>query len=482
MVNLQHISCNALYQCHIITATKALSVAFGLYFTFLELISMISITEKKIGKESVFIVKDFAGDDNPNNFISEHTVRVRTFTPQYKGTERYLIYDSDMNVISDAYRYLNHNLKQLATNTTSKSMYALKYLYVFLEVFGKTVQQLDQDDIVKLTYFLTGVTSNGQNIQLDLLTNRGKVTVNSFFSIYRDYFRFLRIAESPIFNENSYSKYVPNKPKTQIQQSIKNFKGTTKYISNSDFENIVHYIRKNSVNREIAMRNECLVRVMFEGGLRLGEALGSTIEDYILEEIDGRYICFVYIRNRVSNLPYQNAKTCMNVWDKKNYTSFEYQTQNIGYQLTYLSSDTYDLLMDYIDFSQARADKICNIAYESKAKADAVAACKESNQDNYYVFINSKCTPLSSSSWNKILRNIFENVGLTVDYGVKRNNLSHRFRHGFVMNLLHEQKLSAEKVIERTRHKSITSLAAYYTPTTEDTVKIKIQIEDKIKE
>nr|WP_319217740.1 site-specific integrase [uncultured Trichococcus sp.] len=443
---------------------------------------MISISEKKIGKESVFIVTTFAGDDNPTNIISEKIIRVRTFTSQYKGTERYLIYDSDMNVISDTYRFLNHNYKRRANNTVNKSMYALKFLYVFLEIFDKTAQQLDQDDLVKLTYFLTGVTSKGQNIQLDLLTKRGKVTVNSFFSIYRDYFRFLRIADSPIFNENSYAKYVPNKPKTQVQQANKNFKQPPKYISNSDFENIIHYIRKNSVNREIALRNECLVRVMFEGGLRLGEALGSTIEDYILKEIDGKSICFVYIRNRVSNLPYQNAKTCMNVWDKKNYTSFEYQKEGIGYQLTYLSSDTYDLLMDYIDLSQARADKTCSVAYESKAKADAVATCKESNQGNYYVFINSKCTPLSSSSWNKILRNIFESVGLPVDYGVKRYNLSHRFRHGFVMNLLHEQKLSAEQVIERTRHKGITSLAAYYTPTTEDTVRLKIKIEDKINE
>ena len=313
-------------------------------------------------------------------------------------------------------------------------------------------------------------------------TNRGKTTVNSFFSIYRDYFRFLRIADSPIFHENSYSKYVPNKPKPQIQQAFKNSKDPPKYISKSDFENIIHYIRKNSVNREVAMRNECLVRVMFEGGLRFGEALGSTIEDYILKEIDGRTICFVYIRNRVSDLPYQNAKTCMNVWDKKNYTSFEYKTKDIGYQLTYLSSDTYDLLMDYIDCSQARADKTCSVAYESKAKADAVASCKESNQDNYYVFINSKGTPLSSSLWNKILRDIFENVGLTVDYGVKRNNLSHRFRHGFVMKLLHELKLTAEQVMVRSRHKNISSLGAYYTPTTEDTVKIKIQIEDKSKE
>jgi integrase/recombinase XerD len=254
-----------------------------------------------------------------------------------------------------------------------------------------------------------------------------------------------------------------------------------KYISQDDFKKIVLYIQNNSVNNETALRNECIVRIMFECGLRLGEALGSTLEDYVLEEKYDKSFCTLYIRNRVTNLPYQNAKTCMNVWDKKNYTSNDYRTKNVGYQTVFPSTETYDLIMEYFDDAHDRAFKKYKNAYNSKAKADVVSEeFKKEQKENFYVFINSKGTPLSSTSWNKVLRNIFESVGLTVDYGVKKNNLSHRFRHGFIMELIQGQKLRIETVKVLARHRNITSLARYYNPTTKDLLKNKTEIEEML--
>ena len=70
--------------------------------------------------------------------------------------------------------------------------------------------------------------------------------------------------------------------------------------------------------------------------------------------------------------------------------------------------------------------------------------------------------------------------GLTVDYGVKRNNLSHRFRHGFIMHLLHDLKWPAERVKILSRHKSIDGLSRYYNPTDKQIAKNKWEIEKEL--
>ena len=75
---------------------------------------------------------------------------------------------------------------------------------------------------------------------------------------------------------------------------------------------------------------------------------------------------------------------------------------------------------------------------------------------------------------------IFEAVGIQLDTGKKRDNLNHRFRHGFIMHLIYDLKIPREKVMVRSRHRNYTSLDAYYNPTTEQIVKMKTEIEDNI--
>ena len=87
---------------------------------------------------------------------------------------------------------------------------------------------------------------------------------------------------------------------------------------------------------------------------------------------------------------------------------------------------------------------------------------------------------MSIEGWNKELRMIFEKVGLHVDTGVKTDNLSHRFRHGFIMHLIYDLKWSREKVMIRSRHKSYSSLDAYYNPTTEQLIDMKNDIQNMI--
>ena len=277
------------------------------------------------------------------------------------------------------------------------------------------------------------------------------------------------------------SGYIPTQTQYDLSKltQSKSKQEVPKYISTEEFKKIIQYIRKNIKDKERILRDECIIRIMYEGGLRLGEVLGSTLEDYVIEEVNDEEICFLYIRNRLTDKKYQSAKTCMNVFSKRTYESNDYKTKDVGYQLSFLNLDTYDLICEYIDLAHERAFKKCKKGYE-KSKTDAIGEYKKNNEDNYYLFINSRGTPLSDTTWNEELREIFEAVGIPINYGVKEDNLNHRFRHGFIMHLIHDLKIPREKVMIRSRHKSYSSLDAYYNPTTSEIVKMKQEIEDEL--
>lgn len=429
------------------------------------------ITEKKSGKKSIFTVENIIADE----VIDTKEINVQVDTVEVKGKNYHLIYDSQYNLISDAYDFLNHNQKKLSNNSMKASIYALRYLYVFSEIIGKQIENFDRNDFLRLNHFLSGVSADGTEYEYNLLTKRGSASINSFFSVYRELYRYLGHENSPVLKERSFSKYIPSRDKSKHLHTAE----VPKYISTEDFAAIVKYIRENIKDKERRLRDECMVRIMYEGGCRLGEVLGSTLEDYVVQEVNGDDICFVYIRNRLSDKEHQNAKTCMNVQSKRNYSSDTYKTNGVGYQLTFLNMDTYDLICDYIDLAHDKAYKKYRANYDAH-KADAVGDYKAKNEDNYYLFLNNRGEPLSDEGWNKELRMIFNAVGIQLDSGSKKDNLSHRFRHGFIMHLIYDLKIPREQVMVRSRHRNYASLDAYYNPTTEQIIKMKTEIEDNI--
>lgn len=429
------------------------------------------IVEKKSGKKSIFIVENIVADE----LIDTREINVQVDTVEVKGKKYHLIYDSQYNVITDAYDFLNHNQKKRANNSLKAAIYALRYLYVFSEIIDTPIEKFNRNDFLRLNHFLSGVSADGAEYEYNLLTKRSTTSINSFFSVYREFYRFLDYDNSPLFHERSFSKYIP----FQTKENRLHITEVPKYISTEDFAAIIKYIREHIKDKERRLRDECMVRIMYEGGCRLGEVLGSTLEDYVVQKVNGDDICFVYIRNRISDKEHQNAKTCMNVQSKRSYSSDTYKTKGVGYQLTFLNMDTYDLICDYIDVAHEKAYKKYRVNYDAH-KADAVAEYKAKNEDNYYLFLNNRGEPLSDEGWNKELRMIFNAVGIQLDSSSKRDNLSHRFRHGFIMHLIYDLKISREKVMVRSRHRNYASLDAYYNPTTEQIVKMKTEIENNI--
>lgn len=396
-----------------------------------------------------------------------------------------MLYNSKFEVVPEVFEYLNLRNKLSSENTSLQALYALKHLYIFSEIIEKQIQDFKFEDFQRLTYFLKGISANGNDMELSLLTKRGSTSVNIFLATYRQFYRFLNLNDSPIFQSKGTYKMLKNidsnkSTKYSLGMNSKvNTIEVPKYISTDEFTIIINYVRKNITNKVERLQTEAIIRIMYEGGLRLGEVLGLTLEDLEIKQVNDKEICFVYIRNRITDRNFQNAKTCMKVFSKKNYSSYEYNTRSIGYQLSFLNLDTYDLIGEYIDIAHDKALR-CQKSNYNKYKADSISTFKEKNQDNYYIFLNNRSTPLSDVSWNSRLRKIFNAVGINTDSKSKTNNLSHRFRHGFVMHLIYDLKLPREMVMMRSRHRSYKGLDAYYNPTIEEIVKMKTEIEDEL--
>lgn len=229
----------------------------------------------------------------------------------------------------------------------------------------------------------------------------------------------------------------------------------------------------NVIRNEYSEREECIVRLMFEAGLRIGEVLGLTSDDIVLEEIDGEDVGVIYIRNRFTDKPYQLAKTCMKISNPKQYNSKEYRTQGYGYQKVIININLYDKLSEYINENHCDIkDKFLN-NYNKFTIADRVDISDEYDEDNFYVFINSVAKPLSSNLWNQTLREIFTKSEIKTDKHKRENNLNHRFRHGFAMFMVQYKNIKAFDLKILMRHRSIHSVFTYYKPTDDDISKLK---------
>lgn len=439
---------------------------------------MIEVVESKIATQKGYR-KNYINDDN-NKIEYSSNVLISLSCIEDEGFEYIQLFDNNGDSIRDAYRYLNHERKDQSINTRLRVASSLRALYSFLELYACDLKKLDNKAISQLKEFLLGGTRKGVEYRFINLTRRNNETVNSYLTIYRNYLEFLGINNKILKKTrdvnvesidpvglggttyNSYKKYVVNLNTAAKKQTV------PMYIKEDEFEKIIEVIktskkynkRNKKMEKKYGIREEIIVRLMFENGLRIGEVLGLTLED-----IDERKI---YIRNRVSDEKYQMAKTAMNVKTKDDYNTAEYETFKYGYFTIKPKITTLSKINRYLQtVSFPYLSKKCGENYLEKAKADTVGDGSNLEGDNYYIFLNSQASPLTYNGWNKILREIFDEVGLIVDKGAREHNLNHRFRHGFAMKLRKEGK-SALDIKDALKNHSIGSVSCYFRPTEED--------------
>lgn len=394
--------------------------------------------------------------------------------------------DSNGKVIDEVYKFINIYCKNESINSREQMINGLKVLYSYKEIELKELDEFEENDFKRLSNLILGI-----GIQKDYneCIGRNNNTHNIYFDVIRKFYKYLKINNNFLFEqrvvhkvkgsygllghikESEVKKYITNKKSIKLSEQY-----IPKYISLEEYINIIKYIENG--DSSFKLRNRIIIDLMYTTGMRLGEVLGLTFEDIKDNQEDKRYGT-VYIRNRLSDKSYENAKTCLKVNSEYDYNTASYKTKNIGYQTVYISPYLFELIKKYMDESRSIfnvTDKVIDNIMNF-AKADSV----EGNDNNQYIFLNKNGYPLSSSGWNKQLKEIFIANNLSVDKEVKKNNLSHRFRHGYAMYLIDEEKRSIEYVKDKMRHSSINSTLVYYNPREEEKLKNTRSIEEVLR-
>lgn len=434
---------------------------------------MIKIIEKKRENKSVYELQTCDSNDKA---IFTELLNYETATFEHLNKFTYLIlYNEEMTPYPEVFTYLNNTIESYSINSRIKALTALRLLYIFQHIISKKITEFSATDINNLKSFLRGLSPAGQALSFELITCRSNETINGYLSVYRNFLTDLDCTNSYLFKSingkmtsresdspHSSKRYVSSENNTKDQGAI------PYYISVSEFQNILYEVRKNYSSCE-----ECMVRLMFENGLRLGEVLGLTFDDITSEVIKGKKKFFLYLRNRVSDDKDQHAKTCMKIKDIKEYKSKDYKKDGYGYQKVEISEILYSKINEYIETHHAYALKNKNKNYNKFSVADRVRKTEPYESDNYYVFLNTLGRPISYQTWNNRLKEIFTAVNIPIDTSIKEHNLNHRFRHGFAVFNVMYMKTDALQLMVKMRHRNVSTLSVYFRLTISDQINIK---------
>lgn len=438
---------------------------------------MIVYTEKKLDNQSVFtkVILDVDGAE-----ISSRSVLVPMYKIEKNSFIYYVIYSSKMEVISDAYEYLNFTLSDNPITTRTKSAYAIRLLYCFLELGNLDIHTLSEKNMKELQFFLKGIGS--VNEKHSLKTQRTSNTINSYMATYRSYFTNRKIQWNALFRSrvtitetNIGSDYSSSTERTRYSNNLRT--GTPvgyipKYLSPDDFRKLYRLaMDKNDKTAKIIMH------LMYAYGLRLGEVLGLTIEDISEIKFDNKLLPAICIRNRISDKPFQYAKGLPHVNRPQQYKRKDYKIQSSQIIISY---ELYEEIIEFVNITHDDA-KSKYPEYYKTTIADTVSA-QSTVETNHYVFLNSYGRVLSDQTWNNRLRAYFIETQIPIDSDVRENNLNHRFRHGFAMfhARYSEKPLNILELQKMMRHKSITSTMVYYNPTPEDEFLIKTEFQNEL--
>lgn len=427
------------------------------------------------------------------------TVQIISLQETVDGYDYIIILDNRKQIIFEVYEYLNFHLQNFSYKKRELAMNALKLFFSFAELFNiYDYKSINKKDLNKLLGFLEGGYSSGNLAIFNINTVRSNKTINMYLSIYRQFFNFLEIKDN-IFNEKSIAhthksntrvlgpttsvsteKYIGNL--TEIHE-----KRVPKYIKVYEYEKILNLIDNSKSSPQLKLRNKLIIKLMYNYGFRISEVLGLTIEDldfniYKLSDnkVDmGRII----LRNRVSDKQYHH---CKNLHIPKSIEEYnpqsKYHTANYGYKEVFVDINLLKQIQEYIDMTMD-VFNMTPVAIDRLTKriADKVSNNTQIKNNNYYIFISKNYTPITIDGWNKIIRSYFKALEIPLDNVVKENNLNHRFRHGFAMNL---KKLGYDKldIMKKLRHSKVSSVAKYFNPDTEDDINTAKEISTKSRE
>jgi len=417
-----------------------------------------------------------------------YEIYVTGIKKKYNDFTYMMVIGTNGKVYYEAYEYLNNTLKGEGLSKRELALRALKLLYSYIELFNTDLNYIDVNDQNKILAFLKGGQYIGQNISYNFNTIRKNETVNNYLGVYRSYYSHLGIKDS-IFEElggtekvqtgsafNSKDTFIEVQKYSMNLKEVKP-KAVPKYIKYTEYLDILNLIEK-----KYTLREEIIIKLQYEYGLRIGEVFGLTLEDVQGEDITKeKDKCRLILRNRFTDKPWQNAKGCKKIISRNVYNSDGYTQEGDGFQIVNISPTMYDLIQEYIDETTSpfeMSDKAIE-NYSQKNIADKVS--NTDIDENAYIFISKNYTPISGGGWNKIIKKIFQEVGIKIDIGKKTDNLNHRLRHGYAMFKVLHEGYDELKLAHVMRHSNTHSVKIYFNPTEDDLIDFAIKQDDLTK-
>ena len=444
---------------------------------------MITLITERSGQGNLYVRVD---TDNKGREILRRESRLSVIETFKDGKIQFSLLDENGHTNPDFHKYINGKMYDdgRSPNSRRKSAYVLCKFHSFLYLMGFNIYNLGFDELQMLRVFLQG---KGR-------TQCSNETVNAYLSIIRGYFRCLSIQNPILFAqhivtsmenmesdfrvENFYFKYDLNLPVNPHAKRV------PKYISLDEYIRLIEIARKKGDWAGII-----LMHLMFRYGMRLGECLGLTDEDYVMMQIKGIAVPTLILRNRLSDAPDQKAKRRLTPRSKSDYEGVSYinQWRDDDYSHIYLTeSDDTEFIHAFEKFMKDTHDRAEAFFPDNYRKCEADIVCpQEFNEKgmkkNHYIFVNRLGKRLSAQYWGQRLKEYFIQSGIPLDKGKKINNLSHRFRHGFAM--MHARfmvpSVPPQELQKMMRHHNLSSTMIYFNPTQEDEYEYKTAMQNK---
>lgn len=442
---------------------------------------MLKIAEQSISNDTFYEIETI----KDGKTLEKHTVHCKSSTVNKDGKVFFLLFSRDYALNKQVFNYINLYMDSLRKShqTKEKTLVALKLLYSFLSIFNIKLEEMTSNNASMFLSFLSGSSVLGNDITFIFKNRRTASSINDYLSIIRNYVKYLEIKDHPLCStagkkritnalgemstvENNFAIKAKEYHRTQVPKHVKldEFKTMQKFLHDKNDKKL-----------------ECIIRLMYESGLRAGEVLGLTFEDLKMENKKGIVLYKVILRNRYGNPVDRSPKYLMKVKSRADYESRDYRQKGYGWNEMMISKSLYEMILEYMDEAHSEAQDKHPECWR-KALTDSVDS-DFTEENNFFIFLNKFGKPLSKKTLEAEVKQLFIDCGVKVNTdGGKYDGLCHRFRHGFAMYQINYNNTPMALLKELMRHNNINSTAVYYTPEDTDIIKVKNNLSKSIYE
>ena len=413
-----------------------------------------------------------------NNKKITTKVNLRSVAKNFSDGIRYVLFDSKHNIIESAYKYVNFGCN--ANNSKIAAINAMRLFFSYLELTNTKPEDMKTKmDVKNLTAFLKGISLSGKNT-VDLTTKRTNSSVNIHLNFIMQFYRYFEIYDVAILNTKTVQIYNELGSIWKVQSSTVKLREVEDlevphYVSAEEFVRILEVIKK-----DYTLREEIMVRLMFQMGFRIGENLSLTIDDIGYSTKNKQKTYKILFRNRVSGSKHQKCKNLMTVNRVEDYKDSMYSVKNYGYTELPIANGLYDLIERYIDTIHMKCRTKHPATYELSIADIVNPRFGNPDPQNRYLMLGNKGAPLGYEFWRNIIKEIYIKAEIEIDKGSKKHNLNHRLRHGFAMYHVLVKNVTPMILQKYLRQRNPKSCMIYFRPTNEDIAAIKEMFEDKL--